>query len=191
MRGLSRVLVLTSVLLGGCAGSQKPAVPQAWLKPGVQVSLPTPMLARPFSQQQLLSAEVKGQQHAMLVLLNADGERLTLVGMSPLGIRLFNLSYDRQGIHSEQLIKVGELPPASQVLADIMLSYWPLADWQARLPAGWRLADDAETRRLYDDRGTLITEIRYQQQAGQRQPVSVRQTAFHYHIVIQNLGNEP
>ncbi|CAI0692046.1 DUF3261 domain-containing protein [Serratia liquefaciens] len=190
MRGLRMVLLMWIVVLAGCAGSQDPTLPQAWLKPGTRVTLPPPALAQPINQQQLLTAEVKGQQHSMLVLLNADGQHLQLVGMSPLGIRLFNLTYDRQGIHTEQLIKVGELPPASQVLADIMLSYWPVKDWQPLLPAGWRLEDQALVRRLYDEHGAVINEIRYQQMDGRREPVSIAQSAFHYRIIIQTLGNE-
>lgn len=187
MRGLLLPIVLLGALLTGCAGSSSTAdAPSAWLKPGTRVALPLPALAEPFSQQQLLTAEVKGQRHTMMVLLNADGQRLTLVGMSPLGIRLFNLVYDEQGIHSRQFIKLGELPPAAQVLADIMLSYWPQAQWQARLPAGWRLEDRDDRRRLYDDRGVLISEIRYQT-AERRHPVSISQSAFHYRIAIENL----
>ena len=88
------------------------------------------------------------------------------------------------------MIKVGELPPASQVLADIMLSYWPVKDWQPLLPAGWRLEDQALVRRLYDEHGAVINEIRYQQMDGRREPVSIAQSAFHYRIIIQTLGNE-
>lgn len=99
MRGLRMMLLMLATLLAGCAGSQDPTLPQAWLKPGTRVTLPPPVLEQPISQQQLLTAEVKGQRHSMLVLLNADGRRLQLVGMSPLGIRLFNLTYDRQDPH--------------------------------------------------------------------------------------------
>ncbi|CAI1190606.1 DUF3261 domain-containing protein [Serratia ficaria] len=188
MHGLRIVLLSLAAALAGCAGSPSSVAPQAWLKPGARVTLPPPALAQPVAQQQLLTAEVKGQRHSMLVLLNADGQRLTLVGMSPLGIRLFNLTYDRQGIHTEQLIKVGELPPASQVLADIMLSYWPVNAWRPLLPAGWRLEDRPEVRRLYDERGAIVSEIRYQLGEGRRDPVSIAQSAFHYRISIQNLG---
>lgn len=190
MHGLRMMLLMLVSVLAGCASSQDQTLPQAWLKPGTRVTLPAPTLAQPFNQQQLLTANVKGQQHSMLVLLNADGQRLQLVGMSPLGIRLFNLTYDHQGIRTEQLIKVGELPPASQVLADIMLSYWPVANWQPLLPAGWRLEDQPQVRRLYDDRGVIVSEIRYQQTDGRREPLSITQSAFHYRITIQNLGSE-
>jgi hypothetical protein len=65
-----------------------------------------------------------------------------------------------------------------------------LADWQPLLPAGWRLEDQPQVRRLYDDRGTIISEIHYQQAAGRREPQSIAQSAFHYRIAIQNLGSE-
>lgn len=97
MHGLRMMLLMLVTVLAGCASSQDQTLPQAWLKPGPRVTLPAPTLAQPFNQQQLLTANVKGQQHSMLVLLNADGQRLQLVGMSPLGIRLFNLTYDHPG----------------------------------------------------------------------------------------------
>lgn len=82
------------------------------------------------------------------------------------------------------------MPPASQVLADIMLSYWPEANWQPLLPAGWRLEDQPQVRRLYDNRGVIVSEIRYQQTDGRREPLSITQSAFYYRITIQNLGSE-
>lgn len=61
MRGLRMMLLTLVAVLAGCAGSQDQTLPQAWLKPGTLVTLPAPTLAQPFSQQQLLTAEVKGQ----------------------------------------------------------------------------------------------------------------------------------
>jgi len=175
--------------LGGCA-TQPPAstLPQAWLKPGVQVKLPSPLLEKPVSQQQLLTATVKGKQQSLLVLLNADGKSLQLAGLSPLGIRLFKVVYDQQGIHTEQAIKIDGLPPANQVLADIMLSYWPVERWQPLLPAGWRLDDQPLRRTLRDNHGATITRIDYLPKGATRQPVSITQQAFHYQITIQNVG---
>ncbi|WP_425527725.1 DUF3261 domain-containing protein, partial [Xylella fastidiosa] len=46
-----------------------------------------------------------------------------------MGIRLFLATYNETGIHTEQSIVAPELPPASQVLADVMLSHWPINAW--------------------------------------------------------------
>jgi len=181
-------LAFLMLALSGCA-TPPPAqtLPQAWLKPGVQVKLPSPQLATPVNQQQLLTATVKGKQQSLLVLLNADGKSLQLAGLSPLGIRLFKVVYDQQGIHTEQAIKIDGLPPANQVLADIMFCYWPVSRWQPLLPAGWTLQDRGMRRILSDNQGHEITRIDYVTRGGQRQPVSITQRAFHYHITIQNV----
>jgi len=183
------VLALLILMLGGCAiNSPSGTEPQAWLKRGVQVKLPAPLLDKPVSQQQLLTATVNGKQQSLLVLLNADGKSLQLAGLSPLGIRLFKVVYDQTGIHTEQAIKIEGLPPANQVLADIMLSYWPVQNWQPLLPAGWTFDEQPLRRTLLDNEGHAITRIDYVTQGGTRQPVSITQMAFHYQITIQNVG---
>lgn len=184
------ILALLAFTLSGCA-TPPPAqtLPQAWLKPGVQVKLPAPSLKTPVNQQQLLTATVKGKQQSLLVLLNADGKSLQLAGLSPLGIRLFKVVYDQQGIHTEQAIKIDGLPPANQVLADIMFSYWPAESWQPLLPPGWVLQDQPLRRTLLDNQGNTITRIDYLPKGSTRQPVSITQQAFHYQITIQNVGD--
>ncbi|MCU1799064.1 DUF3261 domain-containing protein [Pectobacterium polaris] len=188
---LRRGLLLIGVLLlSSCASKQHDDNrPQAWLKPGVKVTLPAPAITPPVNEQQLLTGTFDGKQQSLLVMLSADDKQLSLVGLSSIGIRLFKVTYDTQGVHSEQSIVLPQLPPASQVLADIMLSHWPIAVWQTQLPAGWTLKDSDDKRQLRDDRGTLITEIRYMTRNNQRVPMSVQQFVFGYHIVIQHLDS--
>nr|WP_244182444.1 DUF3261 domain-containing protein [Xenorhabdus beddingii] len=161
--------------------------PSAWLKPGVRVSLPEPKMTPAINEQQLLTATVKGKQQSLIVLLSANEHHLSLAGLSSLGIRLFKLDYDNNGIRTEQSIVLPELPPANQVLADIMLSYWPVSVWQARLPAGWTLQDSGDRRQLHDKDGKLITEIQYDTRNDKRRPIHVRQFIFGYSIAIQHL----
>ncbi|MCC3703910.1 DUF3261 domain-containing protein [Rouxiella badensis] len=184
------LLMIMALMLAGCATHPTPdTLPQAWLKPGVRVRLPSPQLNEKLEQQQLLTGTVDGKQQSLLVLLNANGKTLQLAGLSPLGIRLFKVDYDAAGIHTEQTIKISQLPPANQVLADIMLSYWPVDRWQPLLPTGWRLVDNGMTRTLIDDAGQPVTQIDYQNQGGKRQPIAITQHVFHYHIAIQNVGD--
>ncbi|MGL4860940.1 MAG: DUF3261 domain-containing protein [Enterobacteriaceae bacterium] len=163
--------------------------PQAWLEPGVRVTLPPPGISPSINSQQLLTGTVQGKQQSLMVLLNADDKRIALAGLSSLGIRLFLLSYDAQGIKTEQSITLPQMPPASQVLADIMLSHWPLALWRERLPDGWTLQDLADRRELRNPQGKLVYDIRYIERNGQREPIHITQYAFKYQIGIQYLGN--
>lgn len=183
-----RLFILSlACLLTACTNAPQNNTPSAWLKPGVRILLPKPTITPAISEQQLLTATVKGKQQSLIVLLTANEQHLSLAGLSSLGIRLFKLDYDKNGIHTEQSIILPELPPANQVLADIMLSYWPTSAWQSHLPDGWRLKDSGNFRQLNDKKGKLITEIHYDTQNGKRRPIRVQQFVFGYDIAIQHL----
>ncbi|BEK76303.1 MULTISPECIES: DUF3261 domain-containing protein [Enterobacter] len=185
------VALAAALLLAGCSHSTdtKETRPQAWLQPGTRVMLPPPGISPAVSSQQLLTGSFNGQTQSLLVMLNADAHKVTLAGLSSVGIRLFLATYDETGIHTEQSIVVPQLPPASQVLADVMLSHWPISAWQPQLPKGWTLTDNGDRRELRNDSGKLVTEIVYLQRKGKREPISIEQHVFKYHITIQYLGD--
>lgn len=185
------VALAAALLLAGCSHSTdtKETRPQAWLQPGTRVTLPPPGISPAVSSQQLLTGSFNGQTQSLLVMLNADAHKVTLAGLSSVGIRLFLASYDETGIHTEQSIVVPQLPPASQVLADVMLSHWPISAWQPQLPKGWTLTDNGDRRELRNASGKLVTEIVYLQRKGKREPISIEQHVFKYHITIQYLGD--
>jgi len=193
MTWLFRAAALAAaLLLAGCSHSTDSAEgsrPQAWLQPGTKVTLPAPGITPAVSAQQLLTGTFNGQSQSLLVMLNADAHKVTLAGLSSVGIRLFLATYDENGIHTEQSIVVPQLPPASQVLADVMLSHWPLSAWQPQLPKGWTLQDKGDRRELRNASGNLVTEIVYLQRKGKREPISIEQHVFKYHITIQYLGD--
>lgn len=185
------VALAAALLLAGCSHSTdtKETRPQAWLQPGTKVTLPPPGISPAVSSQQLLTGSFNGQTQSLLVMLNADAHKVTLAGLSSVGIRLFLATYDESGIHTEQSIVVPQLPPASQVLADVMLSHWPISAWQPQLPKGWTLTDNGDRRELRNASGKLVTEIVYLQRKDKRVPISIEQHVFKYHITIQYLGD--
>lgn len=185
------VALAAALLLAGCSHSTdtRETRPQAWLQPGTKVTLPLPGISPAVSSQQLLTGSFNGQTQSLLVMLNADAHKVTLAGLSSVGIRLFLATYDETGIHTEQSIIVPQLPPASQVLADVMLSHWPVSAWQPQLPKGWTLTDNGDRRELRNASGKLVTEIVYLQRKGKREPISIEQHVFKYHITIQYLGD--
>ncbi|KLG12624.1 hypothetical protein YA49_04640 [Enterobacter cloacae subsp. cloacae] len=192
MNAFYRVAALAAtLLLAGCSHSTdtEETRPLAWLQPGTQVTLPPPGITPAIRSQQLLTGRFNGQTQSLLVLLNADGQKVTLAGLSSVGIRLFLATYDNTGIHTEQSVVMPQLPPASQVLADVMLSHWPLSTWQPQLPKGWTLKDTGTRRELRNPDGKLVTEIVYLQRNGKREPISIAQHVFKYHITIQYLGD--
>ncbi|WP_448956806.1 DUF3261 domain-containing protein [Klebsiella michiganensis] len=185
------IALIATLILAGCSSSQpeQQGRPQAWLEPGTRVTLPLPDISPPINSQQLLTGSFNGKTQSLLVLLNADDKNLTLAGLSSVGIRVFLVTYDEKGLHSEQSIVVPQLPPASQVLADVMLSHWPIHAWESQLPKGWTLIDCGDKRELRNASGKLVTEIIYLNRKGKREPISIEQHVFKYHITIQYLGD--
>lgn len=187
-----RAALISVLLLVGCSHSTQNVDgthPQAWLQPGTKVTLPAPGITPAVNSQQLLTGSFNGKTQSLLVMLNADAHKITLAGLSSVGIRLFLATYDATGIHTEQSIIVPQLPPASQVLADVMLSHWPIDAWLPQLPKGWTLKDSGDRRELRNASGKLVTEIVYLQRKGKREPISIEQHVFNYHITIQYLGD--
>ncbi|GHU05161.1 lipoprotein [Alphaproteobacteria bacterium] len=188
MNAIARLCLGVMLLASGCvsiSGEAEP--PRAWLTPEIQIELPPPGIAPSVKERQVLTGFFAGKQHSLLVLLDADDRRLSLAGLSPLGIRLFQLSYDSSGIHTEQFVALPEMPPASQVLMDVMLSYWPQESWASRLPEGWSLTDGKNRRELRDFEGRLVATVEFRTEGGKRAPVGVTQHRFDYRIAIERL----
>ncbi|MDR2863112.1 MAG: DUF3261 domain-containing protein [Puniceicoccales bacterium] len=180
-------LILPLFLLAACAAPK----PEATLSPGVTIALPKPGLAEPLHREQLLTATTKGTSRNLQTILEADAAHITLAGLSPVGARLFKVDYSATGIAVEQLTILPELPPAGQVLADIMLSYWPTAAWQPVLPPGWTLRDDTPAlRTLRNAQGDPVEEIFYIARQGKREPVRIRHHIFDYEIHLADVGSE-
>lgn len=175
-----------TIFLSSCA--TKPTT-ETWLTKETKVNLPKPDLNQPYHCQQLLTFKYNGQENSLITLVNAESNTLTAVGLSTLGIRLFKIEYRDNVITTEQNIFIKELPPASQILSDIMLSVWPIQKWQTVLPKGWQLIDNDLHRKLINDKQETIIDITYQQQPSMqiRKPIYLKHNVFNYQITIQNM----
>ena len=174
------------LLLSGCS-HLRPADTDAYLTRDTRISLPSPVLATPFQRHQLLQLETEQLRENFQVLLEANGEQIELLALTPLGARLFNLHYDGQEVVTEQLLIDERLPPPAQILSDIMLAYWPLTSWQASLPPSWELNDEGAQRLLRDATGQTIVAIHYRGEGAEREPVQLIQHHFNYQIRLRQL----
>lgn len=187
---LKALLITAALLLSACSLLQSKSnmgSPWAWLNKGTKVMLPDPGITPAISTQQLLTGTFNNKQQSLIVMLNANETELTLAGLSTLGIRLFLMTYNDDGLATEQSIVVPQLPPAPQVLLDVMLSHWPLSAWEKTLPKGWKLIDEDNKRELRTPTDTLVMEITYRQTDTERHPIQLIQHAFGYRITFEAL----
>ncbi|MCG9729537.1 DUF3261 domain-containing protein [Shewanella sp. Isolate13] len=77
------------------------------------------------SATQKVSIQTQDSQHELLSQLELEPQRLTLVGLAPLGQALFTLTYDGNILISEQSQLLGDQFKAEYLLAIMQLIYWP------------------------------------------------------------------
>jgi len=118
------VLLLTLVL-AACA-TVPPASDRVLVAPGVTLALPAPgELGRREDAVQLVTARRDGETFVFECRLSVDGERLLLAGSDSMGRRAMTVTWSRDGIVVERADWLPETLKPENVLADIVLLYWP------------------------------------------------------------------
>ncbi len=179
------IILLLLAIISGCATQQ--VAPKAWANKEVEISLPPPTSEQPLQIQQLLTTTFNNKTHSLVVLLDVQKDQLNLVGLTPVGIRLFTVNYNQKGIQTKLNLPIPNLPKANQVLLDIMLAYWPVSTWSDHLPEHWSLQDTDHKRYLKNDKEETIVEISYQTSNSVRIPKKIVHHQFGYTIDLENM----
>ncbi|MGI2065881.1 DUF3261 domain-containing protein [Shewanella sp. MF08487] len=90
----------------------------------------------PQSFSQKVSIKVADKSHELLTQVELEGDRMTLVGLAPLGQALFTLVYDGNTLSSEQSVLLGDSFKAEYLMAMMQLIYWPEQSVNAHLDGG-------------------------------------------------------
>lgn len=123
--------------------------------------------ARPVghSETQRVNLQLGEQHHELLGQMDLGPERLTLIGLAPLGQALFSLDYDGARLQSKQSLLLGDEFRAEYLLALMQLMYWPLDSINASLKGGALVQEPCKQvlcRVLYpDDSSEQILSIDY------------------------------
>jgi hypothetical protein len=158
VRRAAYLLLAQCALLQGCAHSPPNPATQALTRP-----LATPAtLGSDRAANQVVRGAFGEREVTMNCVVSKQGNLLTVVGLTAMGVRAFTLKYDGQNISVENTLPVPSQMTPERLLADIQLVFWPLAALQPVLEkAGWQLTEPfSGTRRLR--RGdTLAAEVHY------------------------------
>jgi hypothetical protein len=140
------------LLAAGCASlaardvSALPLLPPAGF--GVEASR-----SQRLAISRLDEAKAQAPERGSLTLdavVEVDAEALRVAGFL-LGQRVLLLVWDGRHLEEAREPVVPAALRGDAVLRDLQLVYWPAAEIRARLPAGWRLEEDAGRRWLLRD----------------------------------------
>jgi hypothetical protein len=193
---LGLLLILASLAVA-CRGSEpsisRQPVPVVAIAPDVQLVLPRPAeLGRTIDAVQQVMARREGGTHIFEVRLQADGHRVRLVGTDPAGRRAMTIDWREDLLVVERAPWLPEAVRPENILADLVLAYWPDAALR-RVLAGTRLSlTGGPDERVVRRDGNELVAVRYD---GNRDPFSgavrLRNTAWGYELDINSVIVSP
>jgi len=161
--------LLALLIVTGCvsATGRPEPVRSVEIAPGVAVTLPpTPALGRTVEATQLVTAHYGDRTFVFEGHIAVTPERLLLVGLDTMGRRALTVTWTAEGVAVDAAPWLPDTLRPGNMLADIMMIYWPEAIVRAAL-TGASLeirADGGRTVRNSD--GTEVVRIDYGASAG-------------------------
>jgi len=152
---ISRVRPALALLIGlglaACGLTPPPPEPgRVMIAPGITLSLPSPAaLGRSVDAVQIVTARHQGDSFVFEGRLSVGPERLLLVGTDSLGRRAMTVTWSDGKITVERAAWLPETLRPENILADIVLLYWPEAAVRPAL-TGADLTEQTGERRVGD-----------------------------------------
>lgn len=150
-RAAGATLIAAAVLLTGCAKEEVPARLGLRLAPAA--------LGESISVQQHLTVVRAGGTNDLDAALEVDPAKVTLVGLA-LGMRVLSLEFDGKELTEWRHPMLPSQVRAADVLEDVQLTLWPVADIARALPAGWKIEEQGLRRTLRRE-GEVVATIEY------------------------------
>lgn len=182
-------------MLAGC--TMAPPVPPAdsgtvRVAPDIAVRLPAPAsLGREIEATQLVSAHYGDQTYVFEAHLSAQADHFLLQCLDGFGRKAMTVTWSPDGVKADVAPWLpGQLRPEN-MLADIVLIYWPDAEVSRALAAGGgRLTAGRDTRSIAGESGEAI-HIDYASADPWNGALRYRNLAWGYGLDIQSVENRP
>jgi len=136
------------------------AVPEGSVRisPSLFLTLPKPAtLGRSLEASQLITAHYGDQTFVFEGHVSATPDRLLLLGLDGMGRKALTVSWDEGGIHAETAPWLPQQLRPENMLADIVMIYWPADQVNAALAAsGGHVTVSGHSRSISDAKGEVI-----------------------------------
>jgi len=146
------VFICLALLVSGCSQTLQRQTCVDLAKDVTYCLAPIPANSQIRSATQQVAINVNDSRHELLSQLELDRDKLTLVGLAPLGQALFTLVFDGVSLNSQQSMLLGDEFKAEYLLALIQLIYWPEEDVNAHLQGATLTSPECDAprcRRIY------------------------------------------
>jgi hypothetical protein len=141
-----------ALLLAGCASSGGTLPPVPALAPLTPASF-----GGSVQVEQTLSAAYGDRESTLTCVLDVSPQKLTVVGLTATGQRVFTLSYDGVSVTAQRSVFAPKEIAPERILADLQFAFWPLAALQG-VGNGWDVSEPREGLRRIRYAGRLVAE---------------------------------
>lgn len=183
--------LVIGLLLGGCAAAPVRSVNTVAVAPDILLVMPSPGdLGRPVDVMQLITARRGSEIYVFEGRLSATADGLLLVGTDTMGQRLLTIRWTEGRMEVERASWLPDSVRPENVLADIILVYWPESSVRRALaPSGASLESSAESR-VIRQHGDVIIDVRYEGQPWSG-VARLRNLAWIYEIEVRSVSVTP
>jgi len=176
VRSLSATLAIALALVGCATTETGPARLGLRLAPAA--------LGESISVQQHLTVQRGGSTNDLDVALEADPARISVVGLA-FGQRVLSMQYDGHELTEWRHPMLPAQVRAADVLEDLQLTLWPVAEIARALPPGWRIEEQGLRRTLRLD-GQVVTTIDYSGMPRWQGTAVLDNLRYHYKLTVES-----
>ncbi|OIR10090.1 hypothetical protein GALL_80180 [mine drainage metagenome] len=190
---LRRLLALCCGLaLSACAAAPTAPAGAVRVAPDLTLTLPPPAsLGRSLEATQLVTAHYGDQTYLFEGHFRADRRHLLLEGLDSMGRKAMTIDWSPEGIHADTAPWLPRQLRPENMLADMVMLYWPPQTVRAALAAsGGRLRVEKHRRVISDAKGPVI-EARYSGDDPWNGRLVYRNLAWGYRLEIQSVETAP
>lgn len=127
------LILCASLWLAGCPLSQK----QVHITRQVSMALLPPVtLGKAISASQVFRSTLRRKKVVFYVQLEVEATRVVMVGLTPIGARLFTIMYQRGRVEYQPAPFFKAPLQPKHILADFQLTFWPLTRVKEQLSKG-------------------------------------------------------
>lgn len=185
--------LLLPLVAAACSAASERPVPSVAIATDTQFVLPaTGELGRPVDAVQQVTARHEGRVHVFEVRLQARAGQLRLAGTDPAGRRAMTIDWTDGNLAVERAPWLPETVRPENILADLVLVYWPEAALRRVLAgAGATLSAEPGSRAVRRDGRELVT-VRYDNAADPWTGTArLRNLAWGYELEIRSVTLTP
>lgn len=194
---MQKIAALTLILmLCGCASTAPNLIPPETVKisPDVALTMPSPAdLGRPVEATQLVTVHYGDQNFAFEAHISATPEHFLLVGLDLMGRKIMTINWTKEGISFDTAPWVPSQLRAENILADIVLLYWPDNIVRKSLGDSAKLIGNAQSRTITFDH-KKVWQADYQLNSKHdlwSGKLHYRNLAWGYDFDVQSTENNP